>query len=46
VVFLPFIGLAMLLILLVQKSLASKGLLNVARSSVRRLAALTAPEFE
>ena len=46
VVFLPFIGFGMLLILLVQKSLASKGLLNVARSSVRRLAALTAPEFE
>ena len=44
VVFLPFIGFGMLLILLVQKSLASKGLLNVARSSVRKLAALTAPE--
>jgi hypothetical protein len=44
VVFLPFIGFGMILILLVQKSLASKGLLNVARSSVRKLAALTAPE--
>jgi hypothetical protein len=44
VVFLPFIGLAMVPILLVRKSLASKGLVNVTRSSLRRLAALTAPE--
>jgi hypothetical protein len=44
VVFLPVIGFAMLPILLVRKSLASKGLLNVTRASLRRLAALTAPE--
>jgi hypothetical protein len=44
VIFLPLIGFAMLPILLVRKSLASKGLVNVARSSVRKLAALTAPE--
>jgi hypothetical protein len=46
VVSLPFIGFGMLLILIVRKSFGSKGLLNVTRSSVRRLAALTAPEFE
>jgi hypothetical protein len=34
----------MLPILLVRKSLASKGLINVTRASLRRLAALTAPE--
>ena len=44
VIFLPLIGLAMVPILLVRKSLASKGLVNVARASLRRLAALTAPE--
>jgi hypothetical protein len=44
VVFLPLIGLAMVPILLVRKSLASKGLVNVARASLRKLAALTAPE--
>src|ERR1035437_641871 len=38
VIFLPLIGFAMLPILLVRKSLASKGLVNVARSSVRKLA--------
>jgi len=44
VIFLPLIGFAMLPILLVRKSLASKGLINVTRASLRRLAALTAPE--
>src|ERR1035437_9962339 len=44
VMFLHLIGFAMLPILLVRKSLASKSLVNVARSSVRKLAALTAPE--
>jgi hypothetical protein len=44
VILLPVIGFAMLPILLVRKSLASKGLLNVTRASLRRLAALTAPE--
>ncbi len=44
VVFLPLIGLAMVPILLVRKALGSKGLVNVTRASVRRLAALTAPE--
>jgi len=46
VVCLPFIGFGMLLILIVRKSFGSKGLVNVTRSSVRRLAALTAPEVE
>jgi hypothetical protein len=36
----------MLLILIVRKSFGSKGLVNVTRSSVRRLAALTAPELD
>ncbi len=42
VVFLPLIGLAMVPILIVRKSLASQGLLT----ATRKLAALTAPESE